>query len=85
MSTNEFPTAAARTEQPLSLTSHIGVGLAAGVFAAACVAQTKLPHPLENTAAQIPPNLPLLAAGLAGGLAAGGSLWALRKLFRNRR
>ena len=60
-------------------------GAAAGLLGAAVRRQYQLPHPLDNTNQQIPPDFGLLGLGLAGGAAIGIGLYAILTLFRKRR
>ena len=60
-------------------------GAAAGLLGAAVRRQYQLPHPLNNTNQQIPPDFFLLIVGLAGGAAIGIGLYAILTLFRKRR
>lgn len=62
----------------LALPRYLGIGVTIGLLVAGCMAAAMLPHPLENTMIQIPPNLTMIAIGVAIGLLFGVLLWALR-------
>jgi hypothetical protein len=62
----------------LALPRYLGIGVTIGLFLAGWMAAAMLPHPLENTMVQIPPNLKMIAAGITFGLVIGLALWAVR-------
>jgi hypothetical protein len=59
-------------------------GAALGLLAAAVRRQYQLPHPLDNTNQQIPPDFFLLVIGLTGGAAIGIAVFAILAFFRKR-
>jgi hypothetical protein len=63
----------------LVLPRYLGIGVTIGLFFAGCTAAAMLPHPLENTMVQIPPNLTMIAVGIMFGLVIGVVLWAVRR------
>jgi hypothetical protein len=60
-------------------------GAAVGLLAAAVRRQYQLPHPLDNTNQQIPPDFFLLVIGLTAGATIGIAVYAILAFSRKRR
>ncbi len=63
----------------------LSTGAAVGLLAAAVRRQYQLPHPLDNTNQQIPPDLVLLVIGLTAGATVGIAVFGILAFLRKHR